>query len=160
MKLGKTGKLDSMTLEAGFFKKNVLFFALALFFGIASYSNSWNVPFQFDDLHHTLAKPSLHDIHHVSRIWSENIKTRFLVYMTFAFNYWLGKGDVRGYHFFNFGVHFLNTMWVYFLILLLLRTPKMHGQFSEKTGFYLAGLSALIFLTHPLQTQAVTFMNP
>ena len=34
----------------------------------------------------------------------------------------------------------------------------MRGRYSEKTVFYLAAFSALIFMAHPLQTQAVTYI--
>ena len=44
------------------------------------------------------------------------------------------------------------------MILLLLKTPHLREKYSEKTAVSVAGFSALIFLCHPLQTEAVTYI--
>ena len=140
-----------------FSKQNKLGLIVGLIFilGALAYANTWNTPFQFDDRGHILQNPNIREI---SKAWHASQNSRLLPNLSAAFNFFLGKTNVIGYHLFNFGVHALNALWVYFLISLLLITPKMLGKYSEKTVYFLATFSALVFLVHPLQIQAVTYI--
>ena len=129
---------------------------MALLFaaGLIIYSNAWNVPFQFDDYKNIVQNSSLRGRSDIWSIWNANSKTRFLPFLSFADNLVLDRTHVFGHHLINIALHIFNSVWVYFLVLLLGATPKMRGSCSRETVADLAGLSALIFLCHPLQTQA------
>lgn len=133
--------------------------ALALFLGWGAlvYSNSWDVPFQFDDEPQILLNHSVRDLSDIKAVWSF-ARPRFLPFLSFAFNNTISYHQAFGFHLFNFIVHVFNTFWVYLLTQLLLSAPKMRGVYSGKVSSYLSFLTALIFLSHPLQTGAVTYL--
>ena len=133
-------------------------FGLALGLGLLIYSNTLNVPFQFDDHTSIETNTSVHQGADAVTVWKTNPVTRFLPTLSFAANYALARSTFTGYHLINLGIHILNAFWVYLLISLLLITPKMKGKYSEKACFLMAAFSAMLFLAHPLQTQAVTYI--
>ena len=124
--------------------------------GFVIYSNTFRCSFVFDD-HVFLKKAS--GIHHfidIHTIW-QAFNTRFVVGFSLALNYWLGKENVFGYHVFNLVVHVLNSFLVYQLVCLTFQTPRLKKGSSldpKLIGF----LTSLVFLTHPLQTQGVTYI--
>ena len=138
--------------------KRTAILALIFILGILIYSNTWNASFQFDDRDHILSNWSIHNISDIPTIWKLNFKTRFLPTLSLAFNLFLTGSDVFSYHLFNLGIHLFNAFWVYCLVLLICATPKMQQSFSRETVYDLACFSALVFLCHPLQTQAVTYI--
>lgn len=85
--------------------------------------------------------------------------TRFLVGLSFAVNYhWFALNPV-GYRLFNFLVHCFNSFLVYLLIksiLTLLPEAKLKLVCRPE---WVACLGALIFLTHPLQTEPVNYIT-
>jgi tetratricopeptide (TPR) repeat protein len=85
-------------------------------------------------------------------------KTRYLGYLTFALNYRLGGLDVMGYHLFNFAVHVLNALRVYFLVVTTLSTPYLRNTRLADYSGRMALLTGLVFVAHPLQTEAVTYI--
>ena len=130
------------------------------------YANGCQGPFVFDDLNNiehntdlqlrTLDGPSLYRA--VFRGPSIN---RPLAKLTFALNYYFHKYHVTGYHAVNVAVHAVNGCLVYWLTILVLRQarrlagPSPHAVDHTHT---LALTVALIFVVHPLQTQAVTYI--
>ena len=140
--------------------RTALILGCVLILGLVIYSNTWKVPFVFDDNPIIEENTSLRDLTLTTlpKIWILNVKTRFLPFLSLAVNWALGGKQVTGYHIFNFSVHMLNATLVFFLMSLILVTPKMRGIYSQKAALYLATFSALIFMAHPLQTQAVTYI--
>ncbi len=132
--------------------------ALLLGLGALIYSNSWNVPFQFDAIPRILKNWTVYNLSNIPAIWNFNEKTRFLCHLSFALNNCISLHQVFGFHLLNFAIHMSNSFLVYFLVLLLLSTPQMLGKYSQNASHYLSVFSALIFLSHPLQTQAVTYI--
>ena len=121
--------------------------------GVLIYSNTFRHSFVFDDF----AATSNLAIRHLD-LWNlwQAFNTRFVVGLSLALNYALGQENVVGYHVFNLVVHILNAYFVYRLVCLTFRTPRMAGNPLDPklVGF----LTALVFLTHPLQTQGVTYI--
>jgi len=80
-------------------------------------------------------------------------------------NYHLHGLDVTGYHVFNVLVHIINALLVYFLIRMMFQTPFFSDVTTERTSFSLLTpgtfslCSALIFVSHPVQTQAITYIT-
>ncbi len=134
---------------------------------LLSYSNTFHVPFQFDDPYNISEKPFVRDIGVFSdpkfNTPGSTLVMRTVGFFTFAVNYWIHGKDVVGYHIVNIAIHILNGFFVYFIVLLTFRTPFLRGQetgdSSQKTGTTLIALfTTLLFVCHPIQTQAVTYI--
>jgi hypothetical protein len=99
---------------------------------------------------------------------------RLVGYFSFALNYYFGGVDVKGYHLVNLFIHIVNACLVYFLALLTFRTPYLEA-IDDRQGAMgasplasnllpvaysrlIAFFSALLFVSHPVQTQAVTYI--
>jgi tetratricopeptide (TPR) repeat protein len=145
--------------------------------GFLIYSNTFTAPFTFDDESYIVNNPSIRDFHYFvepSRIRSATgiaanfryaLMTRPLGYLSFAVNYKLHGLNVVGYHVFNFLVHVLNALLVYALVLLTFRAshslnpPGGKDPFENRHFSTIAFFSALLFVCHPIQTQAVTYVT-
>jgi len=128
-----------------------------LVFGLVAYSNSFTGSFQFDDRLHILRNEAFTDLTNVSKIYHYS-KERFLPYLTLAFNYKISKFNPISYHTFNFFIHYIAAIFLYFLCLEICKTPAMQGvelNLHERLGAFLA---AGIFFLHPLQTESVTYI--
>ncbi|MBF0536996.1 MAG: tetratricopeptide repeat protein [Nitrospirae bacterium] len=120
--------------------------------GFLAYSNMFNVPFVFDDL-------QLYDSILVTDLWS-SLAREDILNLTFFLNYKLHGFNVVGYHIVNLIIHIINAIFIYLLVIYL--SKAQHHLFnkpdSADTGFKRksAFFIALLFVTHPLQIQAVT----
>lgn len=146
--------------------------------GFLAYANTFTVPFQFDDDAYIVNNPIIRMFHYFAAPWdiadlTEHtptavppalryaFTTRMLGYLTFAVNYRLHGLGVAGYHAVNLAIHILNGIFVF----LILRATLRIGRDSEMAGEggpaedFIAGLTALIFVSHPIQTQAVTYLS-
>ena len=99
--------------------------ALIALVGILAYSNTFHVPFVFDDEGSITENPVIKNL--ASFLFDgagyRYNPRRFIGYLTIALNYRLGELDVTGYHVFNLAVHILTAWLVYYLARLTLRTP-------------------------------------
>jgi len=142
------------------------------------YSNIYHSPFVFDDTCQIVEKTS---IRHLDNYFSfeQLLKPRAIVDLTFALNYKFGKLNVFGYHLVNVFIHILNGFIVYFLALIIFKQlsapsipkflnssipkssiihPSNFSIFNFQFSIHLMSLfAALIFIAHPIQTQAVTY---
>ena len=88
----------------------------------------------------------------------------YVGFLTFALNYKMHGLDVAGYHIFNLVIHLLNALLVYWLIILTFRTPYASAYLQKdvlKTSDpyrWIPLFTALLFVSHPVQTQAVTYI--
>lgn len=122
---------------------------------LAAYSNTFSVPFQFDDGESIVGNPAVRDLSaYLSAPWRP---LRPLGYLTFALNGSLGGQSLLGYHLFNFAVHLASAALVYFLTLLVARLarPSLEVGLRARVG---ALIAAALFALHPVQTQAVTYI--
>ena len=109
-------------------------------------------------------------------------KSRPVAYVSFALNYYFGGRDsVAGYHLVNMVVHVVNGMLVYLLVFVVLgrlhggrhvglETFTADGPADEAIStraflgplvpapFIPALVAACVFVAHPIQTQAVTYV--
>ncbi len=139
------------------FPFNLLIVPLLLVTGWAIYSNTFHAPFHFDDLQHVMSNPAIRDVTNLKANWEYN-RARFIPYLTLALNYRFGRLDVTGYHVFNLLLHILTSLLVYRLTVLTFQTPRMRASPLAPSARAVACFAALIFLCHPLQTQAVTYV--
>jgi tetratricopeptide (TPR) repeat protein len=130
---------------------------------LLAYSNTFNVPFLFDDKKNIINNPAIKDLSTALEPLKEGaiIKsgTRYVGFLTFALNYALHGLNVTGYHIVNIAIHFINALLVYLLVHLTFKTPQMRGIDPEsRFSDGIAVFSALLFVCHPVQTQAVTYI--
>jgi tetratricopeptide (TPR) repeat protein len=116
------------------------------------YSNTFSVPFLFDDNFNISENPWVKDPRNLLDLSG----SRYVGYLTFALNYQLGGLHVWGYHVVNLLIHLANVFLVFALIRLLLKSDAGAAPSFRENGLALAG--ALLFAVHPIQTQAVTYI--
>src|SRR4030065_1174842 len=115
---------------------------------LIAYSNTFHVPFQFDDTPNIVNNSQLRSF---DNFWSVLMHTRGVTSITFALNYAVGGPDVFGFHLVNTAIHIVNSVLVFFL---LLSTFGLMG-FATARARFIAFFSALLFSLPPLQTQSV-----
>ncbi|MBI5205534.1 MAG: tetratricopeptide repeat protein [Nitrospirae bacterium] len=114
------------------------------------------MPFQFDDKLNIVENSRLRSL---ENYWSP-VSPRWFGYLTFALNYHFNGLDTYGYHIVNIFIHILNGIFVYLLISYTFETPAMKRLGSNNPQFKNAIplFAALLFVSHPIQTQAVTYI--
>jgi len=129
---------------------HLLLIALA---GIAAYSNSFQVPFVLDD-NYSIQFFGTSNIGELLL----NGGARRVADVTFAVNYKLHGNDLPGYHISNLAIHLMAAFSLYHLAKSALAVPGglPYGEASF-VGRFIPLAATLLFVTHPLQTQAVTY---
>ena len=142
--------------------KHLLAIGLMVVAAFIAYSNTFHVPFQFDDYPNIINELSIR-LHTITFHWLgqliKNIKDsiRFFAYFTFALNYYFGKFDVFGYHLVNLLIHITSGILLYWLLLVTLNLPSLKERYGS-IAFPIALFSSLLFISHPIQTQSVTYI--
>ncbi|KAF0146227.1 MAG: hypothetical protein FD156_254 [Nitrospirae bacterium] len=149
--------------------KRIFHILLIIVVGFLVYSNTFNVPFHFDDRNNIVENYKLRDL---SNSWPPS-GSRWVGFLTFALNYYFGGLNTIGYHIANLVIHIFNAILIYWLVVLTLRVVKYQRvivseyQSSEVSDTMILGhsdtslvalFSALLFVAHPIQTQAVTYI--
>jgi Flp pilus assembly protein TadD len=149
---------------------------LVLLVGIIAYSNTFNVPFVLDDnssIVNNIAVEKLSNVFHAYKLGIKFIQNRIFAYLTFAFNFELSGLDVTSYHVVNLVIHLVASVLVYVLLRLTFLTPYFASTGEDgqskltRSGagtsflspwYFIPLFSALLFVAHPVQTQAVTYI--
>lgn len=136
------------------------FYAILSFciFGFCLYFKVLNGEFISDDLITIVHNPAVKDPANLPAVWNA-FNTRFLVGLSFAVNYAIGGLNTFGYHIVNICLHIINTAIVYQFIMLIFQTPYFQKQKYTLDINRIAFYAAMIFLCHPVQTQAVSFIT-
>jgi len=131
--------------------------ATILILGFIIYANSFESTFHLDDINNIRDNASIRNLSNIKGMW-EFSQTRFLALYSFAWNFHYGQLNVGGYHVVNLIIHLINAILVYWLTFLLFSTPALKDKFlpGDKTMLSLA--VALLFVSHPLATQSVTYI--
>lgn len=134
----------------------ILFILVA---GIIVYLNSFNGDFVYDDERHILLNP---DIRSLFPLWRSMIAelnvTRPLIGLTFAINYAIGEYNPFSYHLFNLIIHLISSLAIFGIIRRLCLNKDMPA-WIQQYAIYIAGTSALLWVVHPLNVQAVTYIT-
>ena len=125
--------------------------------GIIAYSNSFDCSFHFDDDHNITKNSSIRDLSNIKTWWGF-VPSRPIGYLSFALDYHFHKLDVWGYHLVNLGIHIINAVLVWWLVMLTMATPVMKAQPISRHKGAMALFTALLFVSHPLATQSVTYI--
>jgi hypothetical protein len=139
--------------------------AIGLIAGVAllAYSNTFNVPFHFDDRPNITENPNVQikvfTWDRVERLVKNTYKEtiRVFSYFTLALNYYFGGFNVFGYHLVNFLIHVASGIFLYWFLLLTFDLPFLRERYGA-ISFKVALFSSLIFISHPIQTQSVTYI--
>ena len=135
----------------------LLFLALL---ATAIYSNTFSASFHFDDIYNIVENAWIKDLKNLRDL----SHSRYVGFLTFALNYHFSGLDVFGYHLVNLIIHIINAFLVYSLVLLLFKIPinPSHPQYPASSisdpSSWIALATALLFVAHPIQTQAVTYI--
>ncbi|MEA3476688.1 MAG: hypothetical protein U9R60_00790, partial [Bacteroidota bacterium] len=123
------------------------------------YANSFKGSFQFDDANLITKNAKISDIGNYSSttFWS-NVNVRPLSYFSFALNYAIHGHEIWGYHFINFLIHVINAFLVFLLARFIMQLSFERNLVNDRKANQAAIIIALIFLLHPLQTMAVTYI--
>lgn len=136
-------------------KRDIGFILLIIIIGISSYANSFSVPFICDDEILISQNQFITSWEYLDKILSTNIfygggeTSRFyrpLQIISYRIDYALYGLSSFGYHVTNLLIHLLVSIAFYFLI-------------RRENGLFVAFLSALFFVVHPIHTQAVTYLS-
>ncbi|MFQ5953195.1 MAG: tetratricopeptide repeat protein, partial [Candidatus Omnitrophota bacterium] len=134
-----------------------LIILLIISIGIIVYSNSLGNDFVWDDetfiiMNDYIKNLSFAPLYFTSRyalasgdLAHENYRP-FLP-LSYAIDYFVWKLDPMGYHLTNLVFHVLNALLLFYVVILITKDR------------YIAFFSSLIFLTHPVQTEAVTWIS-
>jgi Tfp pilus assembly protein PilF len=136
---------------------------------LLAYSNTFDVPFLFDDVRFIKDNPLITDLgYFTDPSKTEQLKldadlrrffrTRRVAYFTFWASHRLGGLDVTGYHVFSLTVHIINALLVYLIVTLTFKTPLLAGSRLKEHSHLIALFAGLLFVLHPLQTETVTYM--
>ena len=123
-----------------------------LFLGLAIYGQTFGFDFVFDDNFFILNTPYIRSFDLINQIWAILPKTRMVGIYSFALNYSINHLNPQGYHIFNFLVHLLAVGLVWALASLLFKIAECK---APELPFFIA----LLFLVHPCQTQAVSYIS-
>jgi tetratricopeptide (TPR) repeat protein len=143
-------------------EKTIHYLVLLLFsvVGFCIYSNTFDVPFIFDDSDN-IQNPSLRiselsaDSLLKAAVESSLIK-RPVPNISFAINYYFGEYNVRGYHLVNIFIHVATAFFLYLLLEITFKFPSNRDNY--RNFFLLPACAALLWLTNPLATQSVTYL--
>ena len=142
-------------------KKNkyndVIGIAIILLLGIIIYSNSFNCSFHFDDMTRIADNPGIRHLADV-KAWVNIYPSRPVGMFTFALNYHFNQLNVWGYHLVNLIIHLINACLVWWLTLLIFSSTALKDNPITKQKKIIAFFTALLFVSHPLATQSVTYI--
>ncbi len=134
--------------------KPYLIFAIIISIGVIVYSNSLGNGLILDDPSHVETNTLIRSLKNITQYFTEHEASsiggdnyRPLVPLSYAIDYSLYPHKVMGYHITNLIFHIANALLVFFLILLITK--------ERIVAFF----TALIFLVHPIQTEAVAWIS-
>lgn len=148
-------------------RKNLLTLLAIALSGFLLYAPSLNVPFQFDDDIYVVTNPVVKNLdfflspletaagNTLSPALRSAFMTRYLGYLTFALNYNINGLHVTGYHIVNLLLHILNAWLVYLIAAHIFKNREEPDAAPAGMPLFVA----LLFLCHPVQTHAVTYIT-
>ncbi|OGE87583.1 MAG: hypothetical protein A2760_02950 [Candidatus Doudnabacteria bacterium RIFCSPHIGHO2_01_FULL_50_67] len=130
--------------------------AVLTLFGLILFANTIPNQMFWDDNDFILNNQFVHNWSHLPEYFSQNVVAganivsnywRPVLLIVFSVEYHLWGSQVYGYHLVNLFIHIADSILLFYLLRALFKKDS------------LAFLTALVFLIHPLQTEAVTYVN-
>ncbi|MDD2851545.1 MAG: tetratricopeptide repeat protein [Desulfuromonadaceae bacterium] len=126
--------------------------------GVAAYSNTLQIEFVFDDFGRIVNNITIRELTFFLTPASF-AKSRYVCDVSFALNYALHGLNPVGYHVFNLSIHLITSLLVYATVQCLFQTPRLASDSqSPRFASYLPFCVSLLFVAHPVQTQAITYI--
>lgn len=141
---------------------HILFLFLISLFVFLGYLNTFNGEFVFDDAISIQDNQKIGDFSYFKNLsFTAYLKDaghggRPFTNLTFAINYFIGGFDPFGYHVGNSLIHLANSLLVYILIYMTLRT--LASPYKED-AHWISFLTTIFFALHPVQTGAVSYIS-
>lgn len=139
------------------FCKNItILLTILILSGFLVYFNTLKNPLFWDDYDGILNNVYIKDFRYWPKFFTENLIAgagflsdywRPMVLMVFSLGWHLWKDNVVGFHLVNIILHITNAILLFFVLFKIIRKET------------LCFLIALIFLIHPLQTEAVSYVS-
>jgi len=126
--------------------------------GLLAYADSFRGGFVFDDVPSIVRNTSIHDLGGFLTGGYRGRPNRAIGYLTLALNYRWGGLDPAGYHAVNLAIHLVNALLVRALVVSTFATPRLVASRLAPHARTVAFIAAALFVAHPLQTQAVTYV--
>lgn len=131
---------------------------------VATYANTFGVPFYLDDFATIPGNPTLRRLWPLSTVLFPPPEVysagRPLLNLSFALNYAVGGTSVAGYHLVNLAIHLSCALLLFGIINRLLAFgPRDKPAPSATAGAFLAAGLAGWWALHPLHTSAVTYVS-
>jgi tetratricopeptide (TPR) repeat protein len=123
--------------------------------GVLIYSNTFSNDFVFDDEPHIQLDESIRDLTDLPAIVAGS--RRPVVKLTLALNYAIDGLNPAGYHAFNIMVHVLAALALFGLVRRILLASHLCDRFAPIAPWFAFSV-ALLWLVHPLNTQAVSYV--
>ena len=132
------------------------------------YANTFQAPFVYDDINYITKNDP--NVHMTDLSWDQlktaaldgKPKNRPIANISFALNYYFGRENPFGYHLVNLFIHLMTGAFLFILIRqTALLDASLKYQAEAPPGLsadWIAFLAVLIWLVHPVQTNAVTYM--
>lgn len=137
-------------------KKTIAFSIIGLA-TLIIYANSFSSPFILDDFGSIANNYDIRNPLNLAAIWNF-YSNRFIIYLTFSINFFIHQTQVEGYHIVNIGIHIINGILVYEILKLLLSLKTFEKKVIIKYKNVICLMAALIFISHPVQVNAVTYI--
>lgn len=125
--------------------------------GILIYSNSFNCSFHFDDYANFVDNKKIPELHDFKGWWNYS-QTRLIGLYSLSLNKYFNHTNVWGYHMVNLLIHLITSCLVWWITWMILSSPIMKDQAFAKNKEIFALFTALLFVSHPLTTQSVTYI--
>jgi protein O-mannosyl-transferase len=130
--------------------------------GLLAYHNSFTGPFILDDVLSIPDNPTIRHLWPISQVLSPpalaGVGGRPVVNLSLAINYAFDGTEVWGYHALNLAIHILAGLTLFGIVRRTLLQPMLRGRFGAVADG-LAMATAVIWVVHPLQTEAVTYLS-
>jgi len=128
---------------------------------ILTYANSFTGPFIFDDFHAIVRNPHVRSLLPITEAMDapkeSSVAGRPVVALSLAVNYAISGYQTWSYHVFNLIVHVLAALLLYGIVRRTLISARLKDRFGRDADV-LALICAVIWVVHPLQTEAVTYI--
>jgi protein O-mannosyl-transferase len=127
---------------------------------LLAYSNSFHIPFIYDDVGSIAENPTIRNLFSpdiLSPPPGVSASGRPMLNASLALNYAAGTLNVIGYHATNVAIHLLAALVLFGLIRRTLESPRLTAKFGARSR-QIAFFSALVWALHPLQTESVTYV--
>ena len=135
-------------------KYHLIYILLLLFVTIGIYSNSLQNSFVYDDDGTIVSNNFVKNWGNVPKIFTQDYFSlsneatyRPMVTLSYFLDYSFWQLNPFGYHLTNLLFHIVNTILIYFLLSLILKSRTIPL------------FTALLFATHPIQTEAVAAIS-